>query len=97
MSDPLVTLERVGKTYGRGSAQTRAVVDVSMTVERGEWIAIMGPSGHGKTTLLQIIGALDRPTTGSVVIDGADTGACQARSWPPCVRRRSASYFSSST
>lgn len=74
MSDPLVTLERVGKTYGRGSAQTRAVVDVSMTVERGEWIAIMGPSGHGKTTLLQIIGALDRPTTGSVVIDGADLG-----------------------
>lgn len=74
MRDPVVVLDRVSKTYGHGTAQTRAVIDVSMTIGRGEWIAVMGPSGHGKSTLLQIIGGLDRPSSGSVVIDGAELG-----------------------
>ena len=74
MSDQVVVVERVSKTFGKGAAQTRAVVDVSLTVDRGEWIAVMGPSGHGKSTLLQIIGGLDRPSSGSVAIDGADLG-----------------------
>lgn len=74
MPDPVVVLERVSKTYGKGAAQTRAVVDVSMTIGRGEWVALMGPSGHGKSTLLQIIGGLDRPSSGSVAIDGDDLG-----------------------
>ncbi|MDL2338473.1 MAG: ABC transporter ATP-binding protein [Pseudomonadota bacterium] len=74
MPDPVVVLDRVSKTYGKGAAQTRAVVDVSMTVDRGEWIAVMGPSGHGKSTLLQIIGGLDRPSSGHVSIDGAELG-----------------------
>ncbi len=70
MSDALVVLQGVGKTYGSGAAQTHAVVDLSMTVQRGEWVAVMGPSGHGKSTLLQMIGGLDRPTSGTVTIDG---------------------------
>lgn len=74
MADPMVVLDRVSKTYGKGVAQTRAVVDVSMTVDRGEWIAVMGPSGHGKSTLLQIIGGLDRASSGNVSIDGAELG-----------------------
>ena len=45
-----------------------------MTVDRGEWLAVMGPSGHGKSTLLQIIGGLDRPSSGHVFIDGAELG-----------------------
>lgn len=74
MTDALVVLQGVGKTYGSGAAQTHAVVDLSMTVRRGEWVAVMGPSGHGKSTLLQMIGGLDQPTSGTVTIDGEPLG-----------------------
>ena len=74
MSETIVELEKVSKTYGSGAAETHAVSEVSMTVDRGTWVAIMGPSGHGKSTLLQIIGGLDRPSSGSVAIDGAELG-----------------------
>jgi ABC-type lipoprotein export system ATPase subunit len=52
-----------------------ALQEISLTVERGEFLAIVGPSGSGKTTLLNLIGALDRPTRGRVVVDGIDLGA----------------------
>jgi len=52
MSNAIIELEKVSKTYGSGAAETKAVSEVSMTVERGSWVAIMGPSGHGKSTLL---------------------------------------------
>lgn len=74
MSDSLVVIESVRKTYGNGAAQTHAVADLSMTVKRGEWVAVMGPSGHGKSTLLQLIGGIDNPTSGTVIIDGEQLG-----------------------
>ena len=78
MSNAIIELEKVGKTYGSGAAEAKAVSEVSMTVERGAWVAIMGPSGHGKSTLLQLIGGLDRPSTGRIVLDGLELGTLDA-------------------
>jgi len=78
MSEAVIDLENVSKTYGSGAATTKAVSDISMTVARGTWVAIMGPSGHGKSTLLQLIGGLDRPSAGRVVLDGAEIGSLDA-------------------
>jgi len=69
-----VELENVTKAYDSGwSAPVKALDRVSLTVEAGEWIAIMGPSGSGKTTLLNILGCLDQATSGVVRIDSVDT------------------------
>ncbi|MFG1608850.1 ABC transporter ATP-binding protein [Actinoplanes sp. NPDC049265] len=65
----MVELERVTKTYGGG---VTALDDVSLRVERGEFVAIVGPSGSGKSTMLHLIGTLDRPSSGWVSIDGYD-------------------------
>lgn len=78
MSEAVIELEKVSKTYGSGGAETKAVSEVSMTVEHGGWVAIMGPSGHGKTTLLQLIGGLDRPSDGRIVVDGTELGTLGA-------------------
>lgn len=78
MSEAVIALESVSKTYGNGAATTKAVADVSMRVARGSWTAIMGPSGHGKSTLLQLIGGLDRPSAGRIVLDGAEIGGLDA-------------------
>lgn len=60
--------EHVTKTYGEGDSQVRALDDVSLTVEKGELTAILGPSGTGKSTLLHVIGGVDKPTSGEVRI-----------------------------
>jgi len=60
------------KTYGSGDTAVTALDRVSLSIEPGEFVAVMGPSGCGKSTLLNLIGGLDRPTSGSVSIDGTD-------------------------
>lgn len=60
----LIQIEEISKVYGFGDATTVALDEVSLTIDRGEFIAIMGPSGSGKTTLMNIIGLLDKPTHG---------------------------------
>lgn len=70
---PIITIERLSKVYIDG-AEIRALDEVSMTVERGEFVAVMGPSGSGKSTLLNLIGTLDEPTFGKVLVDGVDIG-----------------------
>ena len=67
-----VKVENVEKTYLLGSTPVYALRNVSMTMEKGEFIALMGPSGSGKTTLLNLIGALDKPSKGKIYIDGKD-------------------------
>ena len=72
-------LTGVTKTYKKGRVTVEALRGVDLTIEDREWLAIQGPTGHGKTTLLQILGGLDRPTSGSAVLDGKDLAALPER------------------
>jgi putative ABC transport system ATP-binding protein len=65
-------IENVTRVYTSGNVETQALRGVSLTIENGEFMALVGPSGSGKTTLLQLIGCLDQPTSGHVYINGKD-------------------------
>ena len=67
---PLIRTENLTKVYGQGETAVVALDHVNMSVDSGELVAVMGPSGCGKSTLLHLLGGLDRPTEGSVMIDG---------------------------
>ena len=69
-SDVLVQTQDVFKTYRRGNESIEVLRGLTVSVARGEFLALMGPSGSGKTTLLNLIGGLDRPTSGSIAVDG---------------------------
>ncbi len=68
----ILTLTDICKDYQQGKEPVRVLKNINLTVEKGDYIAIMGPSGSGKTTLMNIIGCLDVPTSGSYVLDGRD-------------------------
>ncbi len=70
MTEPLITLERVSRIYQTGRFEVRALDGIDLTVERGEFLAVVGPSGSGKSTLMHIVGCLDRPTAGRYLLDG---------------------------
>jgi len=68
----IVEIRDLRKVYGEGEAQVCAIDGVSLTIEPGEFVAVMGPSGCGKSTLLNMVGGLDRPSSGQVLVDGSD-------------------------
>jgi putative ABC transport system ATP-binding protein len=71
----LLTATDLHKTYTSGEARVAALAGVSLTLERGDFVALMGPSGCGKSTLLHLCGAMDRPSSGRVAIEGLDLGS----------------------
>ena len=68
----ILTVSDLKKVYGKGGAVTRALDGVSLSLEAGEFVGVMGPSGSGKTTLLNCVSTIDRPSSGSIVIDGRE-------------------------
>ncbi len=76
---PVISLERIGKTYGADDTVVHAVRSVDLSVERGDYIAIMGASGSGKSTLMNLIGCLDTQTRGTYRLDGVDVRSLDER------------------
>jgi putative ABC transport system ATP-binding protein len=72
MGEPVLRVNNLSKTYMQGKIPVHALSNVSFEVEKGEFLSIVGPSGSGKSTLLSLIGLLDKPTSGSVFIDGIE-------------------------
>ncbi len=71
---PLLSADKVTRLYTVGETEVAAVAGVSLTLERGDFVALVGPSGCGKSTLLHVCGAMDRPTSGVVTLEGVDLG-----------------------
>lgn len=74
-TDPIIRARGLNKDYHLGSEDIHALRDVTLDVAAGEFVAILGPSGSGKSTLMNLIGALDVPTSGELIVDGADLSA----------------------
>lgn len=68
----ILRIENLTKIYGSGEGEVRALDGVSLSIEKGEFVSIIGPSGSGKSTLLHMIGGVDRPTSGKIYMDGQD-------------------------
>ncbi|MDR2137823.1 MAG: ABC transporter ATP-binding protein, partial [Synergistaceae bacterium] len=74
----ILELKNVSMIYGAGG-QVKALQNIDLTVTQGEWLAVMGPSGSGKTTMMNIIGCMDKPTGGTVILDGQDITRLSSR------------------
>jgi putative ABC transport system ATP-binding protein len=90
-SGPILFLDNVSRVHGQGETAVRALDGVSLTVHAGELVAVMGPSGSGKSTLLNLAGGLDRPSSGRVLVEGAEVGG-MSMSALAAMRRRSVGF-----
>ncbi len=79
MGAVIAECRHISKTYGKGEGKTQALQDVSLIIERGEFVMILGESGSGKTTLLHILGLMDESTEGEYLFEGIDTGSLSER------------------
>ena len=87
MNEPILRVRNLSKTYMQGKIPVHALSDVSFDVQKGEFLSIVGPSGSGKSTFLSMIGLLDKPTSGSVFIDGVEVTKAKD-SEAPVIRRK---------
>lgn len=87
----ILSMRGVSRDHGTGPGLVHALTEVTLDVAPGEFVAVMGPSGSGKSTLLTLAGGLDTPTSGQVVVDGADLGAL-SRAERSALRRRAVGY-----
>jgi putative ABC transport system ATP-binding protein len=71
---PLIETREITKVYKAGDVEVNALCSISMTIEKGEFVAVMGPSGSGKSTFMNILGCLDRPTSGKYLLEGHSVG-----------------------
>ncbi|MCP4172700.1 MAG: ABC transporter ATP-binding protein [Fuerstiella sp.] len=71
----LIELNKVCKTYDLGEVKVHALLETTLNIDKGEYVALLGPSGSGKSTLMNTLGCLDRPTSGSYLLDGAEVGS----------------------
>lgn len=92
---PVVRLSAVEKTYATGAAEVLALRSVSLDLERGEMVAIMGASGSGKSTMLNVIGTLDRPTRGQYLLDGEPVESLEEESLAELRNRKIGFVFQS--
>ena len=79
MSDPFILFENVTKIYRMGEVEIRAVNGADFTIDKGEFTVIVGPSGAGKTTILNMLGGMDRCTSGRIVVDGREVSKSSSR------------------
>jgi len=94
-SGPIASARAVTKVYGRGEAEVRALRGIDVDLARGELTAIMGPSGSGKSTLMHCLAGLDRPTSGTVVVDGLEVSTMSERRLTKLRRTRVGFIFQS--
>jgi putative ABC transport system ATP-binding protein len=90
-SGPVLVLEDVSRVHGEGETEVVALSHASLTVARGELVAVMGPSGSGKSSLLNLAGGLDQATSGRVVVEGVDVSSLDAKGLA-ALRRRSIGF-----
>jgi len=90
-STPVLVLDDVSRVHGEGETEVIALSHASLTVARGELVAVMGPSGSGKSSLLNLAGGLDRATSGRVVVEGVDVSSLDAKGLA-ALRRRSIGF-----
>jgi putative ABC transport system ATP-binding protein len=76
---PIIELRNVSKAYHKGEADIRPLDDLTLTIDRGDFVALMGPSGSGKTTLLNLLGGLDTPSSGDVIVCGQNLAELNSR------------------
>ncbi len=68
----IARIENLSKSYGSGNTKVEALKNINLTINQGEFLAVVGPSGSGKSTLLHLLGGVDKPTSGKVYVDGVD-------------------------